>query len=76
MQPMCWYFPPAHRTEVYYAAEQDYLQELIKLIAIEKGFTATKTITPFFISINEQQGAVKHLFHVALGLESQVTCRL
>lgn len=61
-----------NRTEVYYASESDCTPALIKLIAIEKGFIATKKITPYFISINNHQDAVKHLFQVALGLESQV----
>jgi len=61
-----------NRTEVYYASEKDYSQELIKLIALEKGFIATKQIAPSFRSIIDPQDAIKHLFHVALGLESQV----
>ncbi|WP_018479235.1 glutamyl-tRNA reductase [Pontibacter roseus] len=61
-----------NRTEVYYAAEQDLSREIIKLIALEKGFIATKEIVPFFKSITGHQEAVQHLFYVALGLESQV----
>src|SRR5690606_6505415 len=61
-----------NRTEVYYSAEQDFSAEIIKLLAIEKGFLATSAISPYFISLLEHQAAVKHLFSVALGLESQV----
>jgi glutamyl-tRNA reductase len=62
-----------NRTEVYYEADKDLSTEFIKLIAIEKGFIATKNIQPFFRVLNQPEEAYKHLFHVALGLESQVT---
>ena len=62
-----------NRTEVYYAADKDLSVEIIKLIAIEKGFIATKNIQPFFRVLTSSEDAYKHLFHVALGLESQVT---
>ncbi|SFG01808.1 glutamyl-tRNA reductase [Pontibacter chinhatensis] len=61
-----------NRTEVYYASEKDLSKELIKLIAIEKGFIATKDVSPYFKSISGHEEAVQHLFYVALGLESQV----
>jgi glutamyl-tRNA reductase len=61
-----------NRTEVYYSSETDHAQKIIKLIALEKGFVATKKVTPFFKHITQHEEAVKHLFYVALGLESQV----
>ncbi|MBX0332333.1 glutamyl-tRNA reductase [Pontibacter sp. HSC-14F20] len=61
-----------NRTEVYYAAAQDLSREIIKLIAIEKGFIATKEISTYFQHITDHQQAVQHLFYVSLGLESQV----
>ncbi|WP_266206320.1 glutamyl-tRNA reductase [Pontibacter kalidii] len=61
-----------NRTEVYYASEQDLSRELIKLIALEKGFIATKEVSPYFTNITDHEKAVKHLFYVSLGLESQV----
>ncbi|MGV3540375.1 MAG: glutamyl-tRNA reductase [Rufibacter sp.] len=61
-----------NRTEVYYSAAADYSQEIIKLIAIEKGFLATKEVTPYFQSLTQPEDAIRHLFKVALGLESQV----
>ncbi|QHL86982.1 glutamyl-tRNA reductase [Nibribacter ruber] len=61
-----------NRTEVYYTADQDFSTELIKLIAIERGFIATKEVAPYFLSITDHDAAVKHLFNVGLGLESQV----
>ncbi|WP_114779623.1 glutamyl-tRNA reductase [Botryobacter ruber] len=61
-----------NRTEVYYAADKDYSHELIKLIALEKGITATKELLPYFQHITQHEKAVQHLFRVTLGLESQV----
>jgi len=61
-----------NRTEVYYAAEKDFSREIIKLIAIEKGFIGINEVNPYFQRINEHARAVEHLFAVALGLESQV----
>ncbi|MCC9166848.1 glutamyl-tRNA reductase [Pontibacter harenae] len=61
-----------NRTEVYYTADKDLSREIIKLIAIEKGFIAAKEIAPYFVHITEHEAAVQHLFYVALGLESQV----
>ncbi|MDX5346357.1 MAG: glutamyl-tRNA reductase [Hymenobacteraceae bacterium] len=61
-----------NRTEVYYASEKDLSREIVKLIALEKGFFATKEIYPYFKHISKPELAVKHLFNVGLGLESQV----
>ncbi|RAU82755.1 glutamyl-tRNA reductase [Pontibacter arcticus] len=61
-----------NRTEVYYTSEADLSQPLIKLIAMERGFMATKNIAPYFTSITNAKEAVQHLFYVALGLESLV----
>ncbi|WP_181307082.1 glutamyl-tRNA reductase [Rufibacter sp. XAAS-G3-1] len=61
-----------NRTEVYYAAEKDCSKEIIKLLALEKGFIATSEIAPYFRHLTQPQEAVQHLFQVALGLESQV----
>lgn len=61
-----------NRTEVYYSSGVDLSQQLIKLIAIEKGFIATKEVASYFRSIINHKAVVQHLFYVALGLESQV----
>ncbi|PIQ21685.1 MAG: glutamyl-tRNA reductase, partial [Cytophagales bacterium CG18_big_fil_WC_8_21_14_2_50_42_9] len=47
-----------NRTEVYYAADQDMAREIIKLIAIEKGFISTNQVSPYFQRINEHDRAV------------------
>ncbi|WP_347160036.1 glutamyl-tRNA reductase [Pontibacter chitinilyticus] len=61
-----------NRTEVYYNADKDLSREIVKLLAIEKGFIATRKIQPYFLPILKQEEAVAHLFRVSLGLESQV----
>nr|WP_192823733.1 glutamyl-tRNA reductase [Rufibacter sp. LB8] len=61
-----------NRTEVYYAAEKDLSREIIKLIALEKGFIASKSISPFFRHLTDPKEAMQHLYRVALGVESQV----
>jgi len=61
-----------NRTEVYYVAEQDLSREIIKLIALEKGFISTSTVESYFLRLVEPDEAIQHLFRVALGLESQV----
>jgi glutamyl-tRNA reductase len=61
-----------NRTEVYYSSEKDLSREIIKLIALEKGFIATKNIQPFFRHLTNSEEAINHLFQVSLGLESQV----
>ncbi|WP_187261899.1 glutamyl-tRNA reductase [Pontibacter beigongshangensis] len=61
-----------NRTEIYYAADKAFDQELIKLIALEKGMVVTPAIASCFLHLTDHDAAVRHLFHVALGLESQV----
>lgn len=61
-----------NRTEVYYTSASDYSKEIIKLIAIEKGLFNTDKILNHFITINDSTEAIRHLFRVSLGLESQV----
>jgi glutamyl-tRNA reductase len=61
-----------NRTEVYYQAEQDFSSQIISLIALEKGIVDASTIFSHFLVINSTAEAIRHLFHVSLGLESQV----
>ena len=61
-----------NRTEIYYAAEEDLSQELIGMIGVHKGILQTATIRHYFQIINDTADAVKHLFRVSMGLESQV----
>jgi glutamyl-tRNA reductase len=61
-----------NRTEVYYQAEQDFSSQIISLIALEKGILDASAIFPHFTIINSSAEAIRHLFNVSLGLESQV----
>ena len=61
-----------NRTEIYYTAEEDLTQELIGLIGVQKGIVQTSTIQHYFQNITDSQEAVRHLYRVSMGLESQV----
>lgn len=61
-----------NRTEVYYQAEEDFSSQIIRLIAIVKGISPSTHLSAYFDIINSTADAIRHLFHVSLGLESQV----
>jgi glutamyl-tRNA reductase len=61
-----------NRTEVYYNSDSDHSSDIIKLIAIEKGHSNLPEIASYFKVINDQAEAIRQLFNVTLGLESQV----
>ncbi len=59
-----------NRTEVYYYSEFDLSAQLISYLSTLKGLTST-SISPYFLKF-EGDNAIKHLFEVALGLDSMV----
>jgi glutamyl-tRNA reductase len=61
-----------NRTEVYYQAEEDYSSQIISLLALEKGIVDASVLFPHFTLIHSTAEALRHLFYVSLGLESQV----
>ncbi len=61
-----------NRTEVYYTSENDLSTEIIKLITVEKSLTDIADMASYFVRYNDEQEAMRHLFKVAIGLESQV----
>jgi len=61
-----------NRTEVYYTADADYSQQIIKLLGITKGITNISQYIDYFTLINGHQDAVQHLFDVSMGLDAQV----
>lgn len=60
-----------NRTEVYYASDTKLDHEIIPLLAYTKSFD-DDALSGYFELIDEHHEAVKHLFEVAVGLESQV----
>ncbi|WP_027001838.1 glutamyl-tRNA reductase [Hugenholtzia roseola] len=77
-----------NRTELYYSSENDIFDDFIKLLLIEKGIERHYSACPYhhewdksekqldyaayFQNITQSEEAVRHLFSVAMGLESQV----
>jgi glutamyl-tRNA reductase len=61
-----------NRTEVYYQAQEDRSQQIIEGIGVIKGLKNLEEIISFFDSIDSSPEAIRHLFYVSLGLESQV----
>jgi len=61
-----------NRTEVYYSHNTDYSEKIINYIGALKNIKSIKKQAKFFDVFNEAQEAIKHLFYVSMGLESQV----
>ncbi|MCC5930496.1 MAG: glutamyl-tRNA reductase [Cyclobacteriaceae bacterium] len=61
-----------NRTEVYYSSAEDLSYTIIQLLSIERGHVHNYDLFQYFDVINDNRKAVRHLFRVALGLESQV----
>lgn len=61
-----------NRTEVYYTADVDYTQEIIKLLGLTKGIKQITQYIDYFTTIETHQDAVLHLFEVSMGLDAQV----
>ena len=61
-----------NRTEVYYSHEDDLGDTLVALLGVVKGLSDIKDYNPYFTRITQGVSAMRHLFQVAVGLESQV----
>ncbi len=61
-----------NRTEVYYIAEDDCSDEIIKLIGLERQIDNIDSYQQYFRLVENPNDSVKHLFRVSLGLEAQV----
>jgi glutamyl-tRNA reductase len=60
-----------NRTEIYYAAEDDLSDKIIGLMRVEKAISDGPGLEQYFTSVRAKS-AMRHLFHVAVGLDSQV----
>ncbi|MDN3669143.1 glutamyl-tRNA reductase [Echinicola jeungdonensis] len=60
-----------NRTEIYYVHPEKLDQKIIKLLCALKGLQAAE-YQHFFSAISDGQQTLKHLYRVAIGLESQV----
>jgi glutamyl-tRNA reductase len=67
----CLVLSTCNRTEVYYRSDRDISQELIKILASHKG-VALGEFADYFDFISDENKAIRYLFEVALGLQSQV----
>ena len=61
-----------NRSEIYYSSPQDLGDELVKVLALQKGLELGNDYKKYFIHISDHAQAVQHLFRVATGLESQI----
>jgi glutamyl-tRNA reductase len=61
-----------NRTEVYYSAENNINDEIIRLLLIEKGIPQNEETIQYFTKLDNSIDAARHLFEVATGLHSQV----
>ena len=61
-----------NRTEIYYGHDEDLSGKLISLLSLAKGVDINDRLEDYFIRYDEPNATVRHLFRVAMGLESQV----
>lgn len=58
--------------ECPFSSSKSFAQKLIALLVTQKGLSDAESYFPYFKAIEDHKEAVKHLFSVAMGLESQV----
>jgi glutamyl-tRNA reductase len=61
-----------NRTEVYYTSEHDLGDDIIRLISAEKALNDIEALDNYFVRYNHEREAMRHLFQVSIGLDSQV----
>jgi glutamyl-tRNA reductase len=61
-----------NRTEIYYVSPEIRTESLIKIMGVEKGLSNIERFFKYFFEYNDHNDAVRHLFQVAAGLDSQV----
>ncbi len=61
-----------NRTEIYYCSEKNLGPALIKILILEQGLAAKYFSDKNFIYLSNHDEAVRYIFRIAMGLESQV----
>ncbi len=61
-----------NRTEIYYISDNDESKSLVSLIGVEKVILDIADYYSYFDNVLQHDEAIKRLFYVCLGLESQV----
>lgn len=61
-----------NRTEVYYSAESNQFETVVKLLCLSRGITDPENYLQYFFSYTDHKDALRHLFYVSIGLEAQV----
>ena len=61
-----------NRSEIYYSSPQELGDELVKVLALQKGLEVGDDYNQYFTHISDHAKAVQHLLRVATGLESQI----
>mgnify|MGYP003668784434 CR=1 FL=1 len=59
-----------NRTEIYYTSKIELDEPILRLVGLEAGMVSNKYFN-FFISL-KGKAAIRHLYHVALGLDSML----
>jgi glutamyl-tRNA reductase len=60
-----------NRTEIYYKSDKILTQEIVTLLALEKGLIASE-ILGFFEEIVVEHDVIKYIFEVSIGVHSQI----
>lgn len=61
-----------NRTEVYYISNEDLSDEVIKVLASQKGYLLKDQELDAFVRITDDEKTILHLYKVSLGLDSQI----
>ena len=61
-----------NRTEIYYSHEDVLSEQLISILGMVKGIDTLADYKSYFVHYPDGADTIKHLFRVAMGLESQV----
>ncbi len=61
-----------NRTELYYTSKENYSEEIVKALLIEKSIAVSAEFISYFKQLTQTEDSLRHLFEVATGLQSKV----